>query len=90
MNFNKLIIQSESTQKNMVFEKVEVTYSQSTANIMTVRVLREDEYKIKFIADVTSLEIGTAKIYATGFVDTCRWKFDECTGIQKFSFTFSN
>ena len=65
MNFNKLIIQSESIQKNIVFEKVEVTYSQSTANIMTVRILIEDEYKIKFIADISSLEIGTAKIYAT-------------------------
>lgn len=85
MKFSKLIIQHVATEKNEVLSDVEVTCAQ---NQMIVRTLKDDEYKIKFMADIISLEIGTSKIYATVFLDTCRWKLNECTGIQKYNFVF--
>lgn len=85
MKFSKLIIQHLSTEQNEIITDVEVTCAQ---NQMIVRTLKDDEYKIKFMADITALEIGTSKLYATVFLDTCRWKLNQCQGIQKYNFVF--
>ena len=85
MKFEKVIIQGENPSLNQVIENVAMTVADST---MVLRTLKEDEFKIKFIAEVTSLEIGDRKIYIKAYVDTCRWKFEHCTGIKKLEFTF--